>query len=159
MSMAPTRWARLTLTTYHMWDSGQMLVHCVVRITAIRYCVISFHRGAEALAVVERWNAALAAERGALWSPMIRCAINAGAPWLDVHCPGCRTSRRSTFAPLTAIRLPLSEASYRAAVLVVSGISADAQDRRCAAASGEREIRSAGRRVMLPHARLKPPSI
>jgi len=43
----------------------------------------------EALAVVERWNA----ERSPLWSPTIRCAITAGTPWLDVYCPGCRTSR------------------------------------------------------------------
>jgi hypothetical protein len=47
----------------------------------------------EAVAVVERFNAAIAAGRGALWSPTIRCAILAGTPWLDVHCPGCRTSR------------------------------------------------------------------
>src|ERR1700730_17449772 len=47
----------------------------------------------EAVAVVERWNAALAAGRGALWSPTIRAALLAGTPWLDVHCPGCRTSR------------------------------------------------------------------
>jgi hypothetical protein len=34
-------------------------------------------------------------ERGtvALWSPTIQCAIVAGTPYLDVHCPGCRTSR------------------------------------------------------------------
>src|SRR5215470_1597700 len=37
----------------------------------------------------ERWNA----ERSLLWSPTIRCAITAGTPWLDIHCPGCRTSR------------------------------------------------------------------
>jgi hypothetical protein len=42
-----------------------------------------------ALRVVERWNA----ERSPLWSPTIRCAITAGTPWLDVHCPGCRTCR------------------------------------------------------------------
>jgi hypothetical protein len=52
----------------------------------------------EALDVVERWNRALAAgpstgSGGALWSPTIRCAIVAGTPWLDVYCPGCRTSR------------------------------------------------------------------
>jgi hypothetical protein len=47
----------------------------------------------DAVAVVERWNAALAAGRGALWSPTIRCAVTAGMPWLDVYCPGCRTSR------------------------------------------------------------------
>ena len=48
---------------------------------------------AEALAVIERWNAALSAGRGALWSPTIRAAVTAGTPWLDVHCPGCGTSR------------------------------------------------------------------
>jgi hypothetical protein len=42
-----------------------------------------------ALRVVERWNA----EQSPLWSPTIRCAIVAGTPWLDVYCPGCRTSR------------------------------------------------------------------
>jgi hypothetical protein len=47
----------------------------------------------EAVAVVERWNAALTSGRGALWSPTIRCALLAGMPWLDVHCPGCGTSR------------------------------------------------------------------
>src|SRR5215471_18261160 len=47
----------------------------------------------EAVRVVERWNAALAAGRGALWSPTIRCAVMAGMPWLDVYCSGCRTSR------------------------------------------------------------------
>jgi hypothetical protein len=42
-----------------------------------------------ALRVIVRWNA----ERSPLWSPTIRCAVAAGTPWLDVHCPGCRTSR------------------------------------------------------------------
>ena len=47
----------------------------------------------EAIRVVDRWNRALAAGRGALWSLTIRCALTAGTPWLDVYCPGCRTSR------------------------------------------------------------------
>ena len=42
-----------------------------------------------ALRVVERWNA----ERSPMWSPTIRCAVAAGTPWLDVYCPGCRTSQ------------------------------------------------------------------
>jgi len=46
-----------------------------------------------AVHVIERWNAATVAGRGALWSPTIRCAAMAGMPWLDVYCPGCRTSR------------------------------------------------------------------
>jgi hypothetical protein len=42
-----------------------------------------------ALRVIERWNT----ERSVLWLPTIRCAVVAGTPWLDVYCPGCRTSR------------------------------------------------------------------
>jgi hypothetical protein len=47
----------------------------------------------EAVRVVERWNAAIKADEGAMWSPTIRTAVFAGMPWLDVFCPGCRTSR------------------------------------------------------------------
>ena len=47
----------------------------------------------EAVRVIERWNTALSAGLSALWSPTIRCALVAGKPWLDVHCPGCQTSR------------------------------------------------------------------
>jgi hypothetical protein len=47
----------------------------------------------EALQIVDRWNHALAAGRGELWSPTIRAAVLAGMPWLDVYCPGCRTGR------------------------------------------------------------------
>jgi len=47
----------------------------------------------EAVRVIDRWNAALLAGRGALRSPTIRCSVIAGTPWLDVYCPGCRTSR------------------------------------------------------------------
>jgi hypothetical protein len=47
----------------------------------------------EALQIVERWNHARAAGRGELWSPTIQAAVLAGMPWLDVYCPGCRTSR------------------------------------------------------------------
>ncbi len=47
----------------------------------------------EAVRVVAQWNIALAAGGGALWSPSIRAAIVADRPWLDVYCPGCRTSR------------------------------------------------------------------
>jgi hypothetical protein len=48
---------------------------------------------AEAEAVIQRWNDQLALGRGILWSPTIRAALLAGAPWLDVFCPGCGTSR------------------------------------------------------------------
>jgi hypothetical protein len=47
----------------------------------------------EAVRLVEKWNAATAAGRGDLWSPTIGCAVVAERPWLDVYCPGCRTSR------------------------------------------------------------------
>jgi len=47
----------------------------------------------EAVDFVERYNAALASGHGTPWSPTIRTAIMAGVPWLDVHCPGCGTSR------------------------------------------------------------------
>jgi hypothetical protein len=48
---------------------------------------------AEARRVVERWNAELASGHDLWWSPTIRAAIVAGMPWLDVHCPGCKTTR------------------------------------------------------------------
>jgi hypothetical protein len=48
---------------------------------------------ADAKAAVDRWNAQIAAGRDMLWSPTIRAAMLAGTPWLDVFCPGCRTSR------------------------------------------------------------------
>jgi hypothetical protein len=39
----------------------------------------------EVVRIIERWDAALAVGRGALWSPTIRCAVIAGMPWLDVR--------------------------------------------------------------------------
>jgi len=47
----------------------------------------------DAVRIIRRWNAAITAGEGALWSPTIRTAILAGLPWLDVYCPGCCTSR------------------------------------------------------------------
>jgi hypothetical protein len=47
----------------------------------------------EAVRVVERWNKAIAAGEDIWWSPTIRAAIVAGMPWVDIHCPGCRTNR------------------------------------------------------------------
>jgi hypothetical protein len=47
----------------------------------------------EARRVVERWNQALAAGGDMWWSPTIRAALVVGTPWLDVHCPGCGTTR------------------------------------------------------------------
>jgi hypothetical protein len=47
----------------------------------------------DAMRVIERWNRDLAAGRDMWWSPTIRAALVAGTPWLDVDCPGCRTSR------------------------------------------------------------------
>src|ERR1700681_1130100 len=40
------------------------------------------------------------------WSPTIPAAVVAGMPWLDVHCPGCRTSRAIDTKP--SDRLPLA---------------------------------------------------
>ena len=60
----------------------------------------------EAELVVDRWNRRLATGRDMLWSPTIRAALLAGTPWLDVFCPGCWTSGRSTCGPSTAIRWP-----------------------------------------------------
>jgi hypothetical protein len=40
------------------------------------------------------------------WSPTIRAAVVAGMPWLDVDCPGCRTSRAIDTKP--SDRLPLA---------------------------------------------------
>jgi len=65
----------------------------------------------EARAVIERWNAALAAGKGTLWSPTIRAAVLADMPWLDVHCPGCGPAGRSTFARSTGTRSRRSAAS------------------------------------------------
>jgi hypothetical protein len=48
---------------------------------------------AEAERVVDCWNRHIRMGRDVWWSPTIRCAIVAGMPWLDVYCPGCRTSR------------------------------------------------------------------
>jgi hypothetical protein len=42
--------------------------------------------------VIDRWNAALAAGEGTIWSQTIRAALMAGMPCLDIHCPGCQTS-------------------------------------------------------------------
>jgi hypothetical protein len=67
----------------------------------------------EAVRVVERWTTAVKAGEGALWSPTIRTAILAGMPWLDVFCPGCRTSRAIDIR--TVDRHPL--ASVRSLVL------------------------------------------
>jgi hypothetical protein len=48
---------------------------------------------AAAVAVVESWNNELESGASALWSPTIRAAIVARRPWLDLYCPGCRTSQ------------------------------------------------------------------
>ncbi len=52
--------------------------------------------------------------RHPLWSPTIRCAVTAGTPWLDVYCPGCRTSHAIDIGPSTAIRSHRSGAWYSA---------------------------------------------
>jgi hypothetical protein len=95
---------------------------------------------AEAQAVIERWNEQLAASRDMLWSPTIRAALIAGTPWLDVFCPGCGTSPRdrSSECRSTSPRVGCHPRA-RAAVLMVPGIGADAEDPRATrpAACGE----------------------
>ena len=70
----------------------------------------------EAIRVIERWNAHLAADEDIWWwSPTILCATVAGMPWLDVYCPGCHTTRaidirtidRHPFASLGSLVLGL----------------------------------------------------
>jgi hypothetical protein len=84
---------------------------------------------AEAKGVVERWNEQLTASRDMLWSPTIRAALIAGVPWLDVFCPGCGTSRAIGLQKVDRHPLPVGRNPRpRAAVLVVLGIGANAQD-------------------------------
>jgi hypothetical protein len=77
--------------------------------------------------VVDRWNRRLSTGRDMLWSPTIKAALLAGTPWLDVFCPGCGTGRAIDLR--TVDRHPLASvgAGARAAVLMVSGIGADAE--------------------------------
>jgi hypothetical protein len=96
----------------------------------------------EARRVVERWNQSLATGRDMWWSPTIRAALIAGTPWIDVYCPGCRTSRALDIRTIDRHPLALSRQPRAGAqVLVVSGLGTDAQDHRPsrAAASGNRE--------------------
>jgi hypothetical protein len=82
---------------------------------------------AEAKAVIERWNEQLSARRDILWSPTIRAALIAGTPWLDVHESGNRPAEGRS-SPARVGRHPRAGA----AVLVVPGIGADAEDPRAA---------------------------
>src|SRR5215831_10764761 len=79
------------------------------------------------VAIVERWNAAFAAGRGALWSPTIRTTIAASMLWLDVHCPGCKTPARSISAPID--RHPL--ATVGSTVLGLRGIGVSCTSSLC----------------------------
>jgi hypothetical protein len=47
-------------------------------------------RDAEAVAIVERWNAQLAAGRRPQFSPTLEAAFRARRPWLRLFCPGCQ---------------------------------------------------------------------
>jgi hypothetical protein len=105
-----------------------------IAVNAKRQVADAAARG-EAQGVIERWNEHLAASRDMLWSPTIRAALIAGTPWLDVFCePGDRSAKG---------RPPSSRvgrhAGARAAVLLVPGNCADAEDPRaaCAPAGGE----------------------
>jgi hypothetical protein len=78
---------------------------------------------AEAASLVERWNEQLAAKRAPQFSPTIGCAINAGRPWLRLHCPGCRQVYevdlrrivRPRGFPITALRLACESGCRRQA--------------------------------------------
>ena len=92
----------------------------------------------DAARVIERWNRALATGRDMWWSPTIRAALVAGAPWLEVYCPGCQTIRAidiRTIGPPSACVSRQSRAG--AQVLVVPGLGTDAQDRRAAHVAAE----------------------
>jgi hypothetical protein len=43
----------------------------------------------EARHIVDAWNVQLAQRRVPQFSPTLGCAINAGKPWLRLHCLGC----------------------------------------------------------------------
>jgi hypothetical protein len=66
----------------------------------------------------------LATGRDTLWSPTIRVALIVGTPWLDVFCPGCRTSRAIDL--WTVDRHPLASVGtlVLGLVLLVSGLGA-----------------------------------
>jgi hypothetical protein len=48
---------------------------------------------ADAVWMIEAWNARLADGRPVLFSPTIGTALGAGYRWMTVACPGCRTCR------------------------------------------------------------------
>jgi hypothetical protein len=48
---------------------------------------------ADAVWMIEAWNARLAGGQPLLFSPTIRAALGAGYRWMTVACPGCRTCR------------------------------------------------------------------
>jgi hypothetical protein len=73
----------------------------------------------EARRVVELWNGALATGKGVWWwSPTIRAAVVAGMPWMDVYCPGCRTSRAIDIR--TIDRHPLASVEISGDIMRVS---------------------------------------
>ena len=45
----------------------------------------------QALAIIEAWNARLAARQPELASPTLRAALISGSHWLHVICPACET--------------------------------------------------------------------
>jgi len=67
----------------------------------------------EALNLIEAWNFKLAEGSTPQFSPTIGCAINAGMPWLRLHCPGCQQTTdldlrrivRPRDYPITALKL------------------------------------------------------
>jgi hypothetical protein len=78
---------------------------------------------AEARNLVEAWNAKLAEGSKPQFSPTIGCALNAGMPWLRLHCPGCRQVYEIDLSkivrprdyPITALKLTCESGCRRQA--------------------------------------------
>jgi hypothetical protein len=85
--------------------------------------------------LVERWNA----ERSPLWSPTIRCAVTAGTPWLDVYCPGCRTSRAIDIRTPPPAR-ERRQSYARLAMFVLPRLGTDASAQWVARVAAGREV-------------------
>ena len=47
-------------------------------------------RTAQAVVIVEKWNAQLSAGKRPLYSPTLEAAFRARRPWLRLFCPGCQ---------------------------------------------------------------------
>jgi hypothetical protein len=87
------------------------------------------------------------ASRDMLWSLTIRAALIAGAPWLDVFCLGCGTSRAIDLRKVNRQPLVRGHPGAGVAVLLVPRGGANAEDPRFARAPacGDASMAAAGR--------------